>query len=193
MVVEVHTRKKPAIVRRVWFASLLLLAVACALAAAMTWSRSGQVLSPRVEPLGWSLSFRPPRNFRHGQIGPTRLGQAHLFFGQTEGGMEVVLGVYRMTKMAGEDAQAVCEHVLGVFERGLPSIGGMAPVTWFDRKLGPLDAVEVWDPLLGMVIRATVLRNGEAYAMYFAVEGPIDRNIYRVFDLACDSVEYRSP
>jgi hypothetical protein len=66
----------------------------------------------------------------------------------------------------------------------------MSRLTRLDTRLGPFRAVEIQDPLLGVVVRAAEVGGAGTYAVSLAVEGPeIDTENYRVFDLTCASVE----
>ncbi len=185
MVIRVHTSEKPAIFRRAWFASGLLLAISSVLAWAMVRGRSGEVLGPRIEPAGWSISFRPPRAFPTGAFGPTE----YHFYGQTAGGFRPVLAVFRLEDAVLGDAATVCERVLRAYSRQPLSAVRLSRLTWHDRKLGPFEAAEIWDPQLGIVVRAAVLENREGYAIFLHVPGEIDPRSYRLFDSTCSSTE----
>lgn len=187
MVIQVHTREKPAISRRAWFASILLLATASVLAWAMALSRSGEVLGRRIEPAGWSISFRPPRAFPTGAFGPAE----YHFSGQTPGGNPALLSVFRLEEAVVGDGLTVCERVLSAHPRPpLPAVR-LSRLTWYDRKLGPFEAVEIWDPQLGIVVRAAVLENREGYAISLRAPGAIDPHSYRLFDSTCSSTEHQ--
>lgn len=193
MVIALYGGEKPAVPRRTWVASVLLLVLTSALAWAMTKSRSGETLGPRLEPTGWSISFRPPRRFPVGEFGPTKLGTAYRFYRRTPEGGLAVLAVFRLEGTGISDARVVCERVLSAHTR-LPTLMISASrLTRFDRKLGPLDAVEIWDPQLAVVVRAAVLAGREAYAVSLRVEGRIDQCSYSLFQLICASGEYQEP
>ena len=193
MVVEVYASGKPAIPRRALFASIFLLVAASALAAAMAWHRSGELLARGIEPPGWSISFRPPRRFHSGQFGSTKLGSAFLCHGRTRAGAPAALAVYHLEGAVVGGAQAVCERVLRA-HAGLPlPTAGMTHLTRFDKKLGRLDAAEIRDEQLGVVVRAVVLDSDDAYAVSLSVDGAdISEDVYRLFDLTCSSIEYRT-
>ncbi len=191
MVIAVYGTEKAAVPRRAWFASILLLVTTSALAWTMTRSRSGEALGPRIEPAGWSISFRPPRGFPAGKFGPTTLGPAYPFYGRTPAGGRAVLALFRLEGAGVGDALAVCERVLRAHTLPPPLIVSVSRLTRFDRKLGPLDAVEIWDPLPGVVVRAAVLASGEAYAVSLRAEGRIDQRLYRRFESTCASSEFR--
>lgn len=188
MIIEVHTREKPAVPGRAWLAAFLLLVVASALAAALSWGRAGDVLSARIEPPGWMISFRPPRRFETGEFGHTAFGQAYRFHGATPAG-DATLAVYRVEGID-IDARALCDRLLQAHWGLDPPPVGMSRLTRLDTRLGPFRAVEIRDPLIGVVVRAAELGGAGAYAVSLAVQGAeIDRESYRLFDLTCASVE----
>lgn len=189
MAIQVYTGEKPAVSRRAWFASILLLAITSILAWAMTLSRSGEVLGRRIEPAGWSISFRPPRAFPTGAFGPTELGVAYRFSGQTPSGDLALLSVFRLEGAIAGDGLTVCERVLRAHSRQRLPIVHLSRLTRYDRKLGPFEAVEVWDPQLGIVVRAAVLKNRVGFAISFRAPGDIDPRSYRLFDATCSSIE----
>ena len=74
-----------------------------------------------------------------------------------------------------------------------PASTTVASVTRFDRTLGKLDAVEIWDPRRSAIVRAVVPSNDEAYAVLLYVDGPtVYEKAYGVFDLTCRSAEFRN-
>lgn len=190
MLIEVHTREKPAVARRALACSIFLLVLATTLAAVMTWRRSGEPLMPRIEPNGWSISFRPPRSVEEGRFVLSEMGPAFVFYVRTQTGVRATLAVYRLLGAAVGDPQAVCDRVLHA-QMPMPlHARGLLPLTWFDKKLGPHDAVEVWDPQIGVVVRAVVLGNDHAYAVSLGLGGqPIKPDGYHWFESICDSIE----
>ena len=192
MAIQVYSIEKPAVQRRALIASILLLLLASCLAAAMTWARSSDAPGPRVEPEGWSISFRPPRRF-NGTFGLTTLGPAYQFDGSARPEGVAILVVYRLGRRSADGARDVCERVLGAhFGPNLHPVG-TARFAWFDRRLGPLDAVEIWEPLMDVLVRAAVPERGDAYALSVAVRGGrISPETYRLFDQTCRSIEFRT-
>lgn len=191
MVVQVYSYTKPANRRRTLVASVGLLVAAGFLAWMMTASRAGGMALPRVTPPGWAISFQPPPRFHNDQYGDTPLGPAYQCGSFTPDGRVVLLEVYRLEEGDVPDALAACERVLQVF-LPQPAPGVYSPnLTDFDKKLGGLDAVEVWNPFAsGMVVRAAVLPSGDAYVVTLAVQGgEIGRDLYQLFEFACASIE----
>ncbi len=193
MAVEVYTGVKLAIPRRTLFASIFAFLLVSLLAAAMTWTRSGDKLAPRITPEGWSVSFRPPQRFV-GEFGLTKLGPAYQFYGSTKEGVPATLVVYHLEGTWTGDAATACDRVLRAHIGPGSPPAGIARLTRLDRKLGTLDAVEMWDSLLNVVVRAVVLEPGNAYALSASVHGaPLDAESYGLFNHICASVEYRRP
>lgn len=192
MAIQVYSIERPAVPRRALIASILLLLLASCLAAAMTWARSSDAPGSRIEPEGWSMSFRPPRRF-DGTFGLTTLGPAYQFDGSARPEGVAILVVYRLEGTSAHGARDVCECVLGAhFGLGITPVE-RAHFAWFDRKLGPLDAVEVWEPVTDVLVRAVVLEHGDAYALSVAVRGGrISPETYRLFDQTCSSIEFRT-
>jgi len=191
MLIEVYSGEKPAIGRRAWLAAIVLFALVAGLAAQMTWRKSQAGLAPRITPPGWSVSFCPPEHFPESEFGPTVLGPAFRFRGRSTGGTIAQLVVFRVDGWGAQDALEVCAMVLNAFSSGSLLHSMSTRVTRLDRKLGPLDAVEVTDSEAGVVVRAAVLDSGEAYAVLLGVDGPpVDARAYREYELTCDSVRY---
>jgi hypothetical protein len=193
MVVEVYTGSKPAEPRRALIAALLLLAAACVVAWTMAAGRSGGALAPRIKPPGWAISFQRPARFRVGEFVPTPLGSVYRFIAFTPQRVPVLLAIHRMTLAPGTDPRTACDRVLRAYLGPRVSLWSPPAFTWFDKKLGSLSAVEVWDPLVeSIVIRGTVLPSGEAYAVILSVRGRIQPELYRVFDRTCASIEHET-
>jgi hypothetical protein len=191
VVVQVYSYTKPANRRRTLLASLGLLIAAIALAWTMAAGRAGGTALPRVTPPGWAISFQPPPRFRNDQYGYTPLGPAYHCDSVTPGGRAVLLEVYRLEGGDVPDPLAACDRVLQAFLTQ-PAPGMYSPnLTRFDKKLGPLVAVEVWNPFAsGMVVRAAVLPGGDAYVVTLGVQGgEIGQDLYHLFELACASIE----
>ena len=191
MTAELHIREKPAIMRRTWLVSVSLLTVAFFVAAGLSWQRSGDHLAAPVSPDGWSISFRPPRRVGVREFGRTPLGSAFRFQMWPRGGAQAVLTVMRLEGEPVSDPLAACERVLRAYFRTQAPVSGLARFTNLDTKLGPFEAVEICDPVLGVTVRAATTGDREAYAVSLGIEGPIpDKKTYHVFDEACRSIEY---
>lgn len=192
MVIEVHTREKPALGYRTWVFAVLLLVVATVLAGAMSWTRAGDPLAQRIEPAGWLISFRPPRWSGGGEFGETPFGVAFRFHGRTAEGGVATLVVYRI-EGPGPDAKAVCDRILRA-DLGLEA----KPIGWprftgLDTQLGPFRAVQMFDPLVNRVVRAAEFGDAGTYAVSLKVQGAeIKPGIYRFFDQACSSIRIQT-
>lgn len=194
MLVEVFTNEKAPLPRRAMTASLALLLAAGTLAWGIAWQRSGNQLAPRVSPEGWAISFQPPRRLSSLRSLSTSLGPAYLFNGLTRSGTPTVLVVYRLTDPIPKEALSVCVRVLSASMFLAPPGDPGARPEPIRSRLGSRDAVEVQDQRLGMIVRAVVLDKTEAYAIAVGVEGTgMDPDAYRLFNLTCESVEFRSP
>ena len=191
MTVEVYTAVRPAIPLRAWVSSILLLISASGLAGWMSWSRSGELLAPRIEPQGWDMSFRPPRRFE--PVMPELVAPANaIIYGTpaTSGGMAEL--VFRRVEAAPNlDAAEICNLILRPHASVLLAIFAPPPTRSIE-KLGPLDAVQVHYPGIPMIVRAVRLDHGSGYAVSLRVAGgPIDDSLYHSFDLACRSADFR--
>jgi len=191
MVIEVHTREKPAIHRRTWASALLLLAVASGLAGVLSWARTGDPLAQRIEQPDWLISFRPPRWPGIAEYGATLFGPAFRFHSPTADGGVATMVVYRVENTGG-DATGLCDRVLRA-DLGLEA----APLGWtrftrLDTQLGPFRAVQMFDPYVGRVVRAAEFGGGRLYAISLKVQGTeIKPELYRLFDQMCSSVRVR--
>ena len=193
MVVEVYTGSKPAKPRRALLAALLLLAAACVAAWTMSANRSGGVLPTRLKPPGWAISFQRPARFREGKPLLTPLRSAYPFFALTPERVPVFIAIHRMELARGTDPRTACDRILRADLGPRVSFLDTTTLTWFDKKLGSLDAVEVWNPLIeSIVIRGTVLPSGETYAVSLRTDGRIPPELYRVFERTCASIEYQT-
>lgn len=191
MVISVYTSEKAALVRRTWLTSVFLLLVASTLAATVVWRNP---LAARITPDGWSMSFRPPRSFQPARPELTPLGSAFLFAKRSSDVSTAFLVVHRIGGATADasDAREVCERVLKSYSEVPDASSRVVPVARFDRTFGARDAVEISDPALASVVRAVLLSNHDAYAVFLRVIGsPIDKSTYRLFDLTCQSAEFR--
>ncbi len=194
MVIEVHVSGRSAKPRRALFAFIFLFVITCFLAAAMSWSRSSDILGPGIEPPDWSISFRPPKRFV-GEVGLTGLGPAFQFQGRVGSKAVATLVVYRVESSGipgAEDALGVCDRILRAHFGDQPPSALMAQ-TRYDVRIGPREAVEVWDPALDMLVRAVVVEPGDAYAVTFSIrDAPISPDTYSLFDQTCMAVQFRT-
>lgn len=191
MLIEVHTREKPAIPRRAVISSILLLALATALAGTLTWRRSAPSVHTRIRPHGWSVSFRPPPGSYGPQIRPTGSGSQAVFGVLTPAGNEAYIFVRRIDPAPSNDPREVCDLLLREIAEIGPHVRRPLPMVWIDKQIGHHDAVEVWEPVLGAAVRAAVFDDEEVYALTVRVAaGPIDPDTYALFERTCTSMEY---
>jgi hypothetical protein len=190
MPMEVYTAVRPAIPLRAWVSSLLLLVSASGLAGWMSWSRSGLLLAPRIEPQGWDMTFRPPRRFEPITYDPNAPVRVVLFRTTTASGGVVELAFRRMEALPQVNADEICELLLRPFGSIFMAVFA-PPAQRTVEKLGSLDAVQVHQPAIPMIVRAARLPSNPAYAVSLrALEGPLDESLYHSFDLACRSAEF---
>jgi len=110
---------------------------------------------------------------------PTASGEvAELVFRRIEAGQNL-------------DADEICNLILRPHASILLAVFS-APLTRSTEKIGSLDAVQVHYPGIPMVVRAIRLHNGFGYAVSLRVQGgPIDEALFRSFDLACRTVDFK--
>jgi hypothetical protein len=191
MVIEVHTREKPAIPHRTWVFAVMSLVLASLLAGVMSRTRGGDPLGQRIEPTGWLISFRPPRWSGAWEFGATLFGPAFRFHSPTAEGGVATLVVYRIEGPE-VGAAAVCDRILRA-DLGLrPKPVGWARFRGLDTQLGPFRAVEMFDPIVNRVVRAAEFGSAGVYAVSLKVQdGQIQPQMYHVFDQTCSSIEVR--
>lgn len=194
MQVEVYSSEKPAVAGRALLAAILLFALVSGLALGMTLLRKEVRLAPRIRPEGWSVSFRPPKGYLMAPPSPTRFGVAVPFVGRSRSGGTVNLAVHRVQNTDSRDAKVICDRVLRSYVGLLMPLGSLARQTRTDVKLGPFDAVEVWEPALGVVVRAAAISGGDAYAVSLgSPDAGDDAEPYETFELMCNSFQQRVP
>lgn len=191
MVVQVYTHTKPAMTRRALLGAFALLLAASILAFAMTRQRADRPVRVRIEPAGWAISFESP--FDRYIENPTRSGYAFSFPGRAPDGTKVVIGVQRIDARTIRDPAVICERAIGDYLHDRSAVFGSLPMIWPDCRLGPLPAVQVWEPGVGAVARAAVTSPTEAYAVILMADRRIDEELFEVFNAACDSVRLRTP
>lgn len=190
MVVEVHTAGKPVVPGRALLASIALLLSACALAAGMTWLRSGDPLGHRIKPPGWEISFRPPRRFQPVDATEWRVAGICRFVGLSRQGAMVALDLWRIDDAGDEEASTVATRVLRQY--ALLQHGDLREpaATWSEEAFGPFEGMEAVAPQGAIVVRAAIVDRDLAFAASLSVrDGLVDDHLYRAFDLTCRSIE----
>jgi hypothetical protein len=193
MPVEVYSTVKPASPARAWATASLLLIVAGSLAASLTRSGSGHgVLGRRIEPQGWDITFHPPAMFQETDSSPERFSATYRFQHVRREGDSVELVFWRFRAESGATAWTVCRDVLNSAEPWL-TILFRSRRTRTEAPIGDRDGLEVHNPAIPMIVRALVLENGWAYAVSIRVRGaPFDEPLYRLFDLTCRAVRFKT-
>ena len=194
MVVELYNGTKSASATRARVLSIILLALACVLAAMMSWSRGRQPLDIRIEPPNWRISFRPPKRFTQGELVQTSFAEVIALFGVTTHGAGARLAILRLHPSVADDPATLCAELVRQYAF-VPPHEGLSPVAGHTgAKLGPFDAVQTMAPSRSAVARVAALPTGIRYAVALAVDGePIDDDLFRLFELTCASIEPITP
>ncbi len=190
MFAEVFNPTRPPAPHRAPIAGVLLLLFASALAAEMSWRRTGDPLAARIHPPGWSISFQAPRGWIRSvrAVGATEVVAFH---GANRAGHPTTLAFWRLDQWTGDDLETVCVLILG--QHGAQVLPDRAPtdLTSPATQFGPVDGFELVDREQTTVVRAAQLSAGEAYAVSLGIDHDvIDEHAYGLFDLACRSIEY---
>jgi hypothetical protein len=193
MPVEVYSTVKPASRVRAWATASLLLIVAGSLAASLTRSGSGHgVFGDRIEPQEWDITFHPPAMFQQVDSSPDHFSSTYRFQHVRREGDSVELVFWRVRAQSGATPLTVCRDVLDSPEPWL-SILFRPRRTRTEAPIGDRNGLEVHNPAIPMVVRALVLENGWAYAVSIRVRGaPFDEPLYRLFDLTCRAVRFKT-
>jgi hypothetical protein len=194
MVVELYNGTKPASETRARILSIILLTLACVLAATMSWSRCRQPLAGKIEPPNWRISFRPPKRFTQGELVQTSFAEVIVLFGVTNHGAEARLAILRLHPSVADDPETLCAELVRQYAF-VPPRKELSPVPGHtSAKLGPFDAVQTMAPSRSAVARVTLPATGVGYAVALTVDGePIDDDLYHLFDLTCGSIESITP
>ena len=137
------------------------------------------------------MSFRPPRRFEPMEFDPNAPLHA-LFYRTTTASGGVAELAFRRIKVPPQFAAGeVCDLLLRPHGSILLAVFA-PPVLRTVEKLGPIDAQQVHQPAIPMIVRAVQLPDGYSVAVSLRVEGgPIDEPLYRSFDLACRAVDFK--
>ena len=189
MLVEVHSPITPASRYRALTAAAALLLLASALAAEMTWRRSGEPPSVRIHPPGWKISFEPPKGWVRGLKARGGSTEVITFRRSNRPGYSSTLAFWRLEGRIADDPEAISVLILGHHDAQVgyePSVTELrSPAT----KLGPVDAYERVDAQKKTVVRASLPWGGNVYVVSLSVEGDaIDEQVYDLFNLACRSI-----
>jgi hypothetical protein len=188
--VEVYVQTRPPVGRRANVAAAGLLILVCLLAWWMGRDRAERPMRPRIEPAGWSISFEAP--FRRSQQGRTQNGYAFSYFEQLPDDTSVVVVVHRVEPRREEKLIEVAERIALSFAGRTRGFLGDGPVFWFDKSLGPYEAVQVWEPQLRVLVRAARSEFGdEIYAVSVQAERWLDPALYALLESVTDSVQPR--
>lgn len=193
MPAEVYVSTKPASAARAWLVALLILTVATTLAGVFVQRSSGSWRAgDLIQPNAWEMAFRPPAQFHEVDPEPDQFSSTYAYRWAQRDGRTLHLMYWRMP--AGEASAAViARRFLERYRAWIHRILGPAPTQTVGR-LGRLDALEVLDPAIPLVLRTIVGDSGWAYGVSLRVEGgPIDQKIYTLFEMICQSVRFRKP
>ena len=194
MAVELYNATKPGTPTRALVYSIILLVFAAALAAVMTWNRTGEPLAPRLKPDGWRLSFRPPKRLLPGDPVTTSVGAVLPYSGRMKSGEQVVLDIHRFFTNSIHDPAAAGALFVREYSLGRSRRGTWPALTPTPANLGPIEGIEIHAPQVSTVVRAAVRDGGIGYAVVLAVSsGAINDSTYRLFDLTCQSIEFLDP
>lgn len=198
MALEVYSATKPAVSYRAWVGAIGLLALAVGLATGMTWRRTGARLAEVTRPDGWSMSFRVPREFRLADRRTSSDLAHYIYEFASPQPFRAELAAWKATG-AHLSATEVCERILessgpswiGRFIKLSTNVG--PPPTRSREPLGGMEAIEIVDPAISMVVRAVVADDGAGYAISLRLDGPpLDEETYSLFDITCRSAQFNS-
>jgi len=190
MVVEVYSQLKPPVGRRAVLAAAVLLLLTLLLAFSLTRRRAVPPVRARIEPAGWSISFDAPS--RYYQEGRTDSGYAFSFVDRLRDSSPVAISVHRLQPHPGESEAQIADQLALAVAPQYRDFVGVAPLYWFGRRLGPFEAVQLWEPRLNLVVRATRMDgSGEGYAVAIQAAEPLDADLMARFESVCESVRRR--
>jgi hypothetical protein len=185
MSAEVYNPTKPAAPRRALLIAGLLLLFVSALAADMSWRRTG-----RIHPPGWGISFQAPRGWMRGMSAQSGTTAVITFHQAGRAGNPATLAFWRVDRWTGDDLQAVCELILGKHGAQVSPSTPPTERTGGAATIGPTSGFELADARRTTVVRAAQLDGPQAYAVSLSVSnGVIDEHEYNLFDTACRSIE----
>lgn len=190
---DAYSAVKPASPIRTWLMAAALLGVATTLAVSMSARglKSG-TWSDRIEPVGWNVSFRSPPAFVPADSPPEHFASTYRFLYPSPNGTSLELVFWRLRVPEGATTLQVCREVLDTAESWVNRLLG-PPRTRIDSRLGGKEALEIHSPSAAMIVRATLLNDGWAFAVSIrAVGAPVDEVVYRLFDMTCRSVRVLS-
>jgi len=191
MLIEVYGSQKPAVSYRAWLSSALLLAAACVPAVVMISGEPKDALAAPESPPNWEISFRPPHRFQPGDRVLTRLGEAYPFHGLAQRDAQVTLAVLRVEEVVDEHPRRICAAILQEHNAMRPFAASAAVAQSSAEKIGSVEGFQLIGAQGQTVVRAVVLSEGVAYAIFMHVEGGrLDPHLYRLFERTCLSVEY---
>lgn len=192
MYIEVHAPEKKAVPRRALLATVLLMVATTSMAGYLVWLRSNSPLSVIFDPPGWSITFQAPRGFlpiyNHQR---NKLGTSFRFYNEKPDGTRVMIMVIRVNPDFGNNPETLCNRILGNFTPKSLLIMGGHREDRADIKIGPIDAHEVWDEYLGIIVRAGILSEDDYYAVLIRSSDKIKPDLYEIFDQVCNSIKLR--
>lgn len=189
MLVHVHAPEKPAFRRRTIGSAVGLLAICIGLASSMSWSGKLPLAQSVIAPDGWSISFRLPAGARAVDL-PTELDDGFSLGIRTPSGAIALIRAMRLKGLTEIDLRKAAKLALDAFGSPAPHVVGNLSITWRNKRLGAYDALEVWEPLGGLVVRVGRVRNGEIYAAAYSIlRSGTDPDGYVLFDEFCHSVQ----
>jgi len=167
-----------------------MLLIASALAAQMSLHRTAGPLAARIRPPGWRISFEAPTAWIRDD-GPRQPVPAIIaFYGATRAGRPATLALWRIDQSTGSDLGTICVLIMRQHGASVQPSEGLSGIVSPATKFGSVEGYERADAARTTVVRAAVLSPGETYAVSLSVENAvIDEHVYRLFDLACRSIQ----
>lgn len=192
MTIEVHSTGKPAIAGRATIIMALVAMGTLALAGWFAHARGSDPLGARMTPEGWSVSFRPPREFtpRHLLVSHV-LGPAIRFSGPCGNG-ECELTYWQIPLRELIDAETLAGLVAQSTRAWTWSdlVGRRAPSEAAPAMLGTMRGAEIVNESEGTQVRAAAMSPTIAAAVALKHPPvPLNSKLRDAFDASCRSLE----
>jgi len=157
----------------------------------MAARRADDPLGPRLQPEGWRISFRAPKQFLRGESTDPSIVP---FLGPPVLGVQPVLVFWQVAVPGSKTDAAISAEILREHGMDPGPVDELLEPPAGSGALGDRTATQAGRPDGPAMVRFMRYDDGSGYAVSVSVsDGTIDDELYHLYNSSCESIEYRVP